>query len=112
MIIGIGCDIVKLSRFEKKQEELAGKVLTLREKACYDKLSQKRKLEYLAGRFAAKEAIFKAVQDNKLVLSQIEILHDHEGKPTCTLAHGKIHITISHEEEYALAYAMCESVEE
>lgn len=112
MIVGVGCDITNISRFEKNRDHLALKVLTQREKAYYDNVSETRKLEYLAGRFAAKEAIFKAVGDATLTLSQIEVLHDEHGKPICSLAHGKIHISISHEKEYAMAYALCERVEE
>ena len=112
MILGIGCDICKLSRFEKKQEQLAQKILTERERACYEKLSEKRKLEYIAGRFSAKEAIFKAINTKTLVLSQIEVLNNQEGKPFCLLPNVKVHVSIAHEEEYAIAYAMCESIEE
>ncbi|HOO74216.1 MAG TPA: 4'-phosphopantetheinyl transferase superfamily protein, partial [Tepiditoga sp.] len=58
MILGIGCDIVKIDRIN---EEISKKILSSEELKIYLKIdSEKRKKEYLAGRFAAKEAIIKA----------------------------------------------------
>ena len=75
-----------------------------------DFTSEKRKIEFLAGRFSAKEAVVKALDVPKLV-KDIEILNDENGKPYCTLEGYKIHISISHETEYSCAYALCESLD-
>lgn len=108
MIHGIGCDIVQISRLQNKQESLANRILSEREKKLYTSLTGRRQIEYLAGRFAGKEAIFKALQDKQLTISNIEILQDENGCPTCVYEGYQIHISISHEKEYAIAYSLCE----
>ena len=63
MIKGIGMDIVeigRLSRVLSRQPRLPERILTLREQEVFRTLSEKRQLEFLAGRFAAKEAFAKA----------------------------------------------------
>lgn len=111
MIIGIGCDICQISRFKDNYEKLAKRLLTENEYAIYsDFTSEKRKIEFLAGRFSAKEAVVKALDVPKLV-KDIEILNDKNGKPYCTLEGYKIYISISHETEYSCAYALCESLD-
>lgn len=105
MILGIGCDIVKIARFNDK---LATRILSVAEKNCYEKLEGQAALEYIAGRFAAKEAIFKALSESDVTISQIEILSDTHGKPICSFKDYIIHISISHEKEYAIAYAIVE----
>ena len=60
MIIGIGIDLVELSVFEKKIER--PKFI----QRYFSKSEQKLKLESLAGHFAAKEALFKALDNQKL----------------------------------------------
>ena len=68
MIIGIGCDICQISRFKDNYEKLAKRLLTENEYAIYsDFTSEKRKIEFLAGRFSAKEAVVKALDVPKLV---------------------------------------------
>lgn len=108
MIHGIGCDIVQINRLKEKQNEIAHKILTKGERELYDTYSQNRQLEFLAGRFAAKEAIFKAMHNPSLVLSMIEVLQDEVGCPTCYMEGYNLHISISHEKEYAIAYVICE----
>lgn len=108
MILGIGCDIVKIARVTFNEERLAYRILTKKELEMYETFHGKRAQEFLAGRFAAKEAIFKALSVEDLVISQIEILNDEKGKPFCTFKEYQIHISISHEDEYALAYAIVE----
>lgn len=106
MIHGIGCDIVEIERITKKQEQLAKRVLTKNEYEQYITYSDKRKLEYLAGKFAAKEAIYKAI--GKGILSDYEILNDDRGKPSCMIENYTIHLSIAHENKYVIAYAICE----
>ena len=107
MIIGIGCDIVEISRLAHRQEGLAKKILTVKEYQLYLSYRKSRQLEFLAGRFAAKEAIIKALNEPKL-LSDIEVLNNECGKPVCKLNDYTIHISIAHETNLAIAYAICE----
>ncbi|GAE26442.1 holo-[acyl-carrier protein] synthase [Halalkalibacter wakoensis JCM 9140] len=88
MIVGIGIDIVELERIEKvliRQPRFADKILTEREKETFDSFSHWRKIEFLAGRFAAKEAFVKAVGtgiSKKFSWHDIEIVKEKSGKPT------------------------------
>ena len=67
--------------------------------------------QHLAGRFAAKEAVFKALGDAKLNWKDVQILNDKDGKPCCMILNGKgksidVHISISHVKNYAVANAI------
>lgn len=103
MIKGIGCDIVDHSRINLN---LANKLLTKNEFNIFKK--KRNKVEYLASRFAAKEAIIKAT--NKIYLCKdIELINDDNGKLLCNIQ--GISITISHEKSYSVAFALWESNE-
>jgi len=110
MIAGIGCDIVAIDRFRDKTIEFAKRVLTPEELVLYEALNPTRKAEWLAGRFAAKEAIVKAI-DRNLPITKIAVLATPEGKPVCELEGFTILVTISHEKEYAVAYAIAQTSE-
>ncbi|ARK24532.1 holo-[acyl-carrier-protein] synthase [Sporosarcina sp. P37] len=63
MIQGIGLDIVELDRIARldgRNAKFRERILSERELQTYETLSGHRKTEYLAGRFAAKEAFSKA----------------------------------------------------
>jgi holo-[acyl-carrier protein] synthase len=113
MIIGIGTDIIKVSRV---QEKLASKILTKEEISLYEAFnSESRKQEFLAGRFAAKEAVIKALTspDQIITLQDIIILPNAHGKPhvlVCKMTDITIHISISHEKDYAIAFCIAESL--
>lgn len=111
MIIGVGCDICQISRLKHNFEKTAERLLTDNEYKIFSGFqSERRKIEFLAGRFSAKEAVVKAL-DVPMLIKNIEILNDENGKPYCTLDGYKIHISISHEREYSCAYALCESAD-
>lgn len=58
MIYGIGLDITELKRIASmagRQKRFAERILTRSELDQYYELSEKRKIEFLAGRFAAKK---------------------------------------------------------
>ena len=104
-ILGIGVDLVDISRLSEK---LAKRLLTSKELELYNKLNGNRKLEFFGGRLAAKEAIFKALPDKNLHFSEIEILYDESYKPVCTYKDYIIHISITHEDNKAIAFAIVE----
>lgn len=87
MILGIGLDLIELARVKKameRSEKFQQRILTARELAIFHELSEHRKVEFLAGRFAAKEAYAKAVGTGigaGCELHQIEILKNEVGKP-------------------------------
>ena len=104
-IIGVGCDIVEIARLKANMDAIANKVLTQNELSLFNSYNNHKRLEYLAGRFAGKEAIIKALNNNSL-LSDIEILNDDSGKPYVSNINANVLISLAHEKNYAIAYAM------
>ena len=99
----IGCDIVENKRLLDKSENFIDKILTDKEKQLY---KTRNSVEFLAGRFAAKEAIMKCLPNiEKYTFTDIEILNDEKGKPYCNID-GIEDISISHEKEYTIAVAL------
>jgi len=108
MISGIGCDIVAISRFTNdKRESLANRILTHKELEIFQTLNELRKSEWLAGRFAAKEAIFKALKQ-AVPITQIAILSTADGVPYALIEGYDIQLSISHDETSAIAVAIAE----
>lgn len=106
MIIGVGCDIVAINRVKDK---MCNRILSSNELELYNSFtSSTRKNEFLAGRFAAKEAISKAITNFNIVFSAIDITYLNN-KPHYELDGYIIHLSISHEREYACAYVLVES---
>ncbi len=121
-IQGIGTDIIEINRVEKavnNTPNFMNKVFTPGEIAYFE--SVHFKAETLAGTFAAKEAVVKALGTGfrGFGIKDIEILRDALGKPyvAClgnaqTLCMDKnihnIHVSIAHCKDYAIAYAIAE----
>lgn len=105
MIVGVGCDIAKISRFENKDDAFIHRILTDAEFKQYQTYKKQRRLEYLAGRFAAKEALIKAM-DRPCGLMDFTILYDDKNKPTVHIKGYSVFLSIAHEHEYAIAYAL------
>lgn len=121
MIKGIGTDIIEVSRIEdiinKYGQKFLDKVFTEKEQA-YCNMHSKNARNY-AGRFAAKEAVVKALGiglSEGLSWLDIEIINNEQGKPILALSssfkqHFKnpvIHLSISHCHAYATATAIWE----
>ncbi|WP_433746602.1 holo-ACP synthase [Falsibacillus pallidus] len=115
MIKGIGMDIVELERIrhlEEKQPRFSGRVLTENEIRIYRGLNGQRRTEYLAGRFAAKEAFSKAWGSGigkDLSFQDMETAYDEKGKPVFIKPIDKgVHLSITHSKEYAAAQVIIE----
>jgi len=125
VILGIGVDIVELRRIKKiiedegKKESFLNKLFNDEEIEYFK--SRNFKVEYIAGRFAAKEAVSKALGTGfrNFEFKDITITRDELGKPEVILknnAHNiarekgkyKFHISISHGEDSAIAYVIME----
>lgn len=116
MITGIGLDIVELGRIRRldgKSAKFRERVLTENELMEYELLSANRKTEFLAGRFAAKEAFGKAKGTGigKLcAFKDIEIRKDISGKPSIFFRDEEEGlISITHTKEYAAAQILLQS---
>lgn len=114
MITGIGCDIVAIKRIKNilsNTPTFLTHVYSNKELEEYQ--HRNKSVYYLASRFACKEAIVKALSKYNDKLNTIEILNDHDGKPYVLINHKmqpQIHISISYEREYVLAYVVLSSI--
>jgi len=117
MIKGIGIDIVEMERVQKvceRQERFSERILAESEIQIYRTLSGRRKIEFLAGRFAAKEAYAKANGTGfgeELSFTDIEISVDGKGKPFITKPKEQgVHLSITHSAQYAVAQVIIEEI--
>src|SRR6476620_6914225 len=101
MIKGIGIDITEIGRVKRileRQPRFPERILTEKEIKRFEQLKGQRKMEYFAGRFAAKEAFSKANGTGigkKLSFLDIEVTVDQAGKPCITKPISKgVHLSI------------------
>jgi len=128
MILGIGTDLIEIERikrsFERYGARFLDRIFTEREQNYC--LKHKQKETHLAGRFAAKEAISKALGTGITEIvgwKDIEIINNTQGKPEVILSnailanhfnqqgHLYIQLSISHTHTHALAFAIIEKME-
>lgn len=123
MIYGIGIDLVKIERMkevvDKWGEKFLNRVFTENEiNYCYEK---KDPYLSLSVRFAAKEALIKAIGATVAIpLTDIEVTNYDRGKPAIK-ANGKLkqflqnnnikqaHLSLSHEKDYGIACVVLEA---
>ncbi|MDF3048129.1 MAG: holo-(acyl-carrier-protein) synthase [Candidatus Midichloriaceae bacterium] len=123
MIVGVGCDIVKVTRIQQLIKKFGLKFL--RRICTESEIERAQKLaldksyyKYFAKRFAAKEAVAKALGTGIgefVSFTDIEIQNLQNGRPIVKLSCNnceafKVHISLADEEEFAVAYAIVESV--
>ena len=119
MISGIGLDLVELARIQtvyERNPRFAERILSVREQEKFQKLSEGRKLEYLAGRFAAKEAFAKALGTGigtKCTFQQIEVLNNDIGKPILYFQQKLVNgfVSITHTQSVAAAQVILQEGE-
>ena len=123
MILGIGNDICNITRIEeavaRHGDKFYAKILTVREQSQCD--ARHSQTAYLAKRFAAKEAIYKAISQHvspKPSWHDAEILNDADGKPIVTLskrvqdaldecANAPVMISLTLSDDAPFAFAVC-----
>lgn len=99
----IGCDITCIDRF-KDGHSIAKRILSQTEYEMYQEYTGKRKEEFLAGRFAAREAIVKALP---IELHTREIVIPKEYWKEALVYQGyEIQLSISHDGNMAMAVAV------
>ncbi len=115
MIRGIGIDIVSIVRFDKALKRWG--------RRFSERLFTKGELDYcmrhkdparpMAVRFAAKEALMKAL-GGALKFKDIEVVREKSGRPILNVKGGsngyKYHLSLSHEKEYGVAHVVVEEV--
>jgi holo-[acyl-carrier protein] synthase len=124
MIVGIGTDIISVARIERvieRNSEFVHKVFSASEIAYCD--ARAAKAQSYAARFAAKEAVMKALGTGwaeGVNWLDIQVVMNEAGKPSLNLS-GKalalsesmqvdrLHLSLSHEKEQAVAFVILES---
>lgn len=119
IIKGVGCDIVDIARIERMvgKTQFIQKVYT----TCEQAYILGKPICTAAGIWAAKEAVCKALGTGftGFRICDIEICQEASGKPYVHLYKGaqnifealggsKIHLSISHEQKQAMAFAVIE----
>lgn len=125
MIAGIGTDIIEIARIkqaiEKHGERFLSELFTPKERSYCTKYTNAT--PHFAGRFAAKEAVLKALGtgvEKETSWQDIEILGDERGKPEVHLSErmrkrypgAHFLLSISHCDEYAVATALLKERDE
>ncbi|MDP4172652.1 MAG: holo-ACP synthase [Bacteroidota bacterium] len=120
MVIGIGIDIIEIDRIKQSVDRFGDKFLNkiFTEVELQYCLSKPNKYQHLAARFAAKEAVAKALSegwDGGFNWKDIEIYNELSGKPSVKL-YGKLDeylgndkglkLTMSHSQNYVTSFAI------
>lgn len=115
MIVGHGIDLQEIGMIERamlKNARFAKRVLTPLEWEHFDQLSGKRQIQFLAGRWSAKEAFTKAwgTGIGQVSFQDLEILPDDLGAPVFKRHpfSGKVFVSISHSGNYVQASVILE----
>lgn len=117
MITGIGLDVVELERIEKinqRSNKFRKRILTEKEQQLYERYSESRRVEFLAGRFASKEAFAKAKGTGigaACNFVDIEILPNAQGKPELYFKGNVVNglISITHTKTIAAAQVILQA---
>ncbi|HSI87639.1 MAG TPA: holo-ACP synthase [Pyrinomonadaceae bacterium] len=125
MILSIGIDIIEVYRIRESLDRtarFAERVFTEAERQYCDAKGKGSDQSY-AGRFAAKEAFMKALRSGwrgDLAWQEVEVVVDELGAPSLAvkgeakkqmqaLGADRIHLSISHTREYAIAQVILEA---
>lgn len=115
MRVLVGTDIIEINRIMKlvdsKEKNALKSIFTLRE-IEYCEARKVSKYQSYAARFAAKEAIYKALSEfvpEKYSWTDFEVINSEKGKPEVVLGFKikgleSVEISLSHCKEYAVAY--------
>lgn len=120
MIVGIGVDVVDLARFERalaRTPALSARLFTDAELVSGGRVLA---LRSLAGRFAAKEALIKALGESTgIKWHHMQVVADSHGNPSFELSDAaalvaakrgvtSVHLSMSHDAGIAIAYVIAE----
>lgn len=126
MIFGVGVDLTSISRFQslKQSEKFIKRILTTNEINDFNLLKEARKADFLAKRWAAKEAVSKALgcgigrpfYKSLFKFSSIEVLKNTEGGPVVNVLDsqisayiGKIFLSFTNEKDIVCCFVTVEA---
>jgi holo-[acyl-carrier protein] synthase len=119
-IIGIGVDLVDIARFERALTRTPALRARLFAPDELEKDGRPRPTRSLAGRFAAKEALIKALGDSwAMRWHDMAVTGDEQGKPSFALSGAasdaaaalgarRVHVSMSHDAGMAIAVVVAE----
>lgn len=114
MVVGLGIDLVEVARIKKAMENprFVYKILTDREREYCGQNAMR-----VAARWAAKEAIYKALGVQNLSWLDLEVLPDELGAPRVTILNKhfdtrrlRLNVSLTHERSHAAAVAVVERI--
>jgi holo-[acyl-carrier protein] synthase len=124
MIVGTGVDIVEIERIRKLTERLNGRFIDRVFTPAEQEFCQKRRdpAPHFAARFAAKEALFKALGtgwakgvtwlDAEVRRTEKEapvmVLHGETENQSVRLGAERVHLSLSHSDQWAIAMVILE----
>jgi len=120
-IAGIGVDVVDLARFERALDRTPGLRERLFAESELTARGRELPLRSLAGRFAAKEALMKALGDTEGIRwHDMRVVSDGEGNPSLEVSGAAaeiaarrgitaLHLSMSHDAGVAVAQVVAES---
>jgi len=108
MIRGIGIDIAVVGRFRNADPALLDRILAPSDRDYIGKFADPS--AHIAGFWAAKEALVKAIGRTDLSFNRVAVLHEPNGRPYFDYRpdEGRLHLSISHEKEHAVAVVIWE----
>ncbi|WP_028544671.1 holo-ACP synthase [Paenibacillus taiwanensis] len=129
MIYGVGHDVLNMERISRiveghSKDRFLHRILTANERQALEQ-REARSVEWVAGRFAVKEAVVKAFGcgiGKQIGFQDVEVLPDPLGKPHAILSEAawerlglassamRIHVSISHQPGMASAFCVVELV--
>jgi holo-[acyl-carrier protein] synthase len=126
VIVGIGVDAVEIARFAESLERtpsLADRLFTADERAYAERAKGMVRVQRLAARFAAKEAVLKAMGQGlgACGFHDIEVVRDEDTSVPAVSLHNRAieladehgvatwHLSLTHTDETAIAYVVAES---
>lgn len=103
----VGIDIIEINRMQLKPE-LIKRFLSVEEWKKFQTLATEfSKKQFLASKWALKEAIFKALPHEHLIFDQITITENQYGQPTVKIKDYQISLSLSHNQTNVVAIAVC-----
>ncbi|MGL5268823.1 MAG: holo-ACP synthase [Spiroplasma sp.] len=103
----VGIDIIEINKMNLK-DEFIERYLTKEEVKTYKTLkTELRKKQFLASKWALKEAIFKALPSEHLIFNQINITKNQYGQPIVKIKDYQISLSLSHNQSNVVAIAIC-----
>jgi holo-[acyl-carrier protein] synthase len=108
-----GVDIVEVDRIKRLHAQYGNhflqRVFTKREIEYSFQAKTNTRYQRLATRFAAKEAVIKAI-GHAVPFSAIEVNNETSGRPAiiCNLTKGRIEASLSHTDKLAIAFVLIE----